>query len=53
MTEKTLQMKEFRVKVMTVPSNLEMLLAGAKIRTEWIVIKGYTLKDAKRRAGIQ
>ncbi len=51
--EKTLQMKEFKVRVLVVPPKLDEALFGAKPYYETRVIKGYTLRDAKKRAGIQ
>ena len=48
-----MQMKEFKVKVLVVPPLLQQRLWGEKERYETRVIKGYTLKDAKKRAGIQ
>lgn len=49
----SLDMRQFKVNVMIVPSVLEMQLTGATIRNEERIIEGYTLKDAKKRAGIQ
>lgn len=46
------EMRRFVVRVLIVPTNLEMSL-GAEMRWESRVIYGYTLKDAKRRAGLQ
>lgn len=48
-----LSMKEFTVTVTIVPTKLEEMLGVAKIRKEKRIIRGYTLKDAKKRAGIQ
>ena len=45
--------KTFRVKVLVVPPNFQIELGLAKVRYEWRVIKGKTLAEAKRKAGIQ
>ena len=41
------------VRQLVVPPLLQQRLWGEKERYETRVIKGYTLKDAKKRAGIQ
>lgn len=46
-------MRAFRVRVMIVPTMLEVKAFGAKIRTEWRTIYGYNRRDAMARAGIQ
>ena len=46
-------MREFRIQVLTNPPVLEMKLFGTVPERKWVTIKGYTLEDAKRRAGIQ
>lgn len=48
-----LQMKTYRVRVLVVPTVLETQLTGAKAYYETREIQGYTLKDAKRKAGIR
>ena len=52
MTERTLKMREFEIDVLVVqPIYLEQL---GLAKTEWErrKIQGYTLEDAKKRAGI-
>jgi hypothetical protein len=44
-----LEMRSFQVRVLVVPP----LIAGREPYYETRTIVGYTLKDAKRRAGIQ
>ena len=51
--DKSLTIREFKVRVMTIPTLLEMKLYGTVPTLEVRTIQGYTLKDAKRRAGIQ
>jgi hypothetical protein len=51
--EKAMEMKKFSVEVVVVPLTYMIQLGLAKIERKVIVIEGYTLKDAKRRAGIQ
>ena len=48
-----LKMKTFTVRVAVVPTMVEVKLFGAKVKYETRKIEGYTLKDAKKRAGIQ
>jgi hypothetical protein len=48
-----LKLREFTVKVLIVPPIFLERLGIAQTRTETRIIQGYTLKDAKRRAGIQ
>lgn len=50
--KKQLPMRQFSVVVWVVPTTLEQRLFGAEPRVEQRIIEGYTLKDAKRRAGI-
>lgn len=47
-----LKMRKFTVRVVVVPTNLDLML-GATIKEEIREIEGYTLKDAKKRAGIK
>lgn len=47
----TLKMCKYTITIRIVPTLLEMQL-GAKEETRTIEIEGYTLKDAKRRAGV-
>lgn len=47
-----LSMRKYRVKVMTVPPMYEVKAFGAETTFEMREIEGYTLKDAKERAGI-
>jgi hypothetical protein len=51
--DKQLSMRNYTVRVAIVPTTLDVQLFGAKLRYETRVISGYTLKDAKKRAGIQ
>jgi hypothetical protein len=52
-TKPRLKENTYRVRVLVIPLTLEMLLYGAAPRYEWRTITGFTLKDAKRKAGIQ
>jgi hypothetical protein len=45
--------RTFRVKVVTVPPRYEVELGVSKVREEVWTIKGRTLAEAKRIAGIQ
>ena len=47
-----LKLRKFKVSVLIVPTNLDVMF-GAKEERLDIEIEGYTLKDAKRRAGIR
>lgn len=51
--KKRLTMRDFKVTVIEVPPMIEVKLFGARPIRKTVTIKGYTLKDAKRRAGIQ
>lgn len=53
MSEQGLETREYRVRVLVQPSILDERVLGAKAHYETRTITGYTLKDAKRRAGIQ
>jgi len=46
------RLRTFEIEVMVVPTVLEMKLLGATMTRELRVIEGYSLKDAKQRAGI-
>jgi len=48
-----LKMHTFAVRVLVVPPIYKALLTGDKPRYEVREIEGYTLADAKRRAGIK
>lgn len=48
-----LEMRRFKVEILVVPPQHEILLFGAKQERRTVEIEGYTLKDAKRRAGIK
>lgn len=48
-----LKMREFRITVLHNPPVYMINLGLDSVREETITIKGYTLKDAKKRAGIQ
>ena len=48
-----LSMRKFTIEVLTCPTMLEVKLFGAQAERKTITIEGYTLKDAKKRAGIQ
>ena len=48
-----LTMRTFTVRVAVIPTVLEQKLFGASVHYETKTITGYTLKDAKKRAGIQ
>ena len=50
---KTLQMRDFQVDVLIVPSCLETSLTGIGPHYETRTVTGYTLKDAMKRAGIR
>jgi hypothetical protein len=52
-TQTNLPMRKFTVHIVVIPTVLEQKLFGTAIRHENRVIEGYTLKDAKKRAGIQ
>jgi hypothetical protein len=47
-----LKMRKYKVDIVIVPTVMEMRLYGAQMRRETVEIEGYTLEDAKRRAGI-
>lgn len=47
-----LSMKQFTVTVAIIPTILEQQLFGTSISYETRTITGYTMKDAKKRAGI-
>lgn len=47
-----LPLRTWIITVWVVPTTLEQVL-GAQVRQETRTIEGYTLKDAKRRAGIE
>jgi hypothetical protein len=51
--EKPPAMRSFVVEVLVVPSNLHIGLLGQTPYKEKRTITGYTLKDAKKRAGIE
>lgn len=51
--ENGLKLKKFKVRVLVVPPNLEVVLFGRKPYYETREIQGYSLKDAKKRAGIK
>ena len=50
---KTLKMKAYTITVWHNPPRYMIELGIDNVRQETIVIHGYTLKDAKRRAGIE
>lgn len=47
-----LPLREYKVRVLIVPPNYEIALGISQVREELKTIKGYSLKDAKRKAGI-
>ncbi len=51
--EKTLKMKTYKVRVLVVPPIYITKLTGEQPRYEMREIRGYTKKDAMKRAGIQ
>jgi hypothetical protein len=48
-----LTLRKFKIRVLVVPSHVQTLLFGEQQRVEEREIEGYTLADAKRRAGIR
>ena len=46
-------MQTFEVDILIVPTILHTQLTGEGPHTERVYIQGYTLEDAKKRAGIQ
>lgn len=44
---------EFKIKVLVVPPNHEIELGISKVHYEYKNIRGYSLNDAKRKAGIK
>jgi hypothetical protein len=48
-----LKMRKFDVRILVVPTQVEVALYGAKSEEKMVTIEGYTLKDAKKRAGIK
>lgn len=48
-----LKMRTFKVEIIVVPTAYEVELYGAQPERKTVEIQGYTLKDAKRRAGIR
>ena len=48
-----LEMRKFPIRVAIIPTMLDMHVFGAEITYEERTIEGYTLKDAKKRAGIE
>jgi hypothetical protein len=53
MQRERLQIKTFTVRIAIVPTVLEQKLTGAQIEYKTVCIQGYTLADAKKRAGIR
>jgi hypothetical protein len=49
----TLKMKQFTVTVLVNPPIYMIELGLAKVERKTVTIIGYSLKDAKRRAGIE
>ena len=47
------KMQEFEIWTLSIPSVLDMKLLGAEPQMVKRSIKGYSLEDAKKRAGIQ
>lgn len=48
-----IKMRKFKVSVLVVPTAVEAQLFGAKPERRIVEIEGYTLQDAKKRAGIK
>lgn len=48
-----LPLRKFKISIVTVPTMVEVQLFGAKTERKTIEIEGYTLADAKRRAGVR
>ena len=48
-----LAMRTYTVEVFVVPPLRETLITGKQVERKQMTIRGYTLRDAKRRAGIE
>ena len=48
-----LAMRTYTVEVYIVPPLRETLITGKQVERKQMTIRGYTLRDAKRRAGIE
>ena len=48
-----LPMREYRVEIITNPPVYEIQAGVSKVERKTVVVKGYSLKDAKQRAGIE
>jgi len=51
--EMSLAMRTYTVEVYVVPPLAETLITGKQVERKQMTIRGYTLSDAKRRAGIE